>query len=112
MLFLVAGAGPFAFETIVLVDLLALVGTDVFLLSLLFYFREALFGWVRPAYLRLRIRVEGWGLMWPDRSWFRSTQDFGRCITYNLDIMEIPIRVAACAMLLFAAAAIIERLLV
>jgi len=104
VLFLIAGAGPFAADVVILFDLITLVGMDVFLLSLLLYFREALFGWISPWRAKIRASVESKGLLWPDRNWFASSQEFGRRLTYNLDLMEVQLRVVALAMLLSAAA--------
>ena len=111
VLALLVGAGPFVAELAILIDVVSIVGTDVFLLSVLFYFRESLFEWIRLAISRVRSHADGCGLLWPDRSWFRSTQDFGRCVTYNLDVMVIPRRVITCSMLLFAIAAYVQGLL-
>jgi hypothetical protein len=110
VLLLVAGAGPFAADMAILMDVITVLGTDVFFLSLLLYFREALFGWVRPCIARFRAFVEQKGLLWPDRSRFRSSQDFGRWITYNLDMMEVPLRVVACGTVVIAVVVSVGRL--
>jgi hypothetical protein len=110
VLLLVAGAGPFAADVAILMDVITVLGTDIFLLSLLLYFGESLFGWVRPCIARFRAFVEQRGLLWPDRSRFRSSQDFGRWITYNLDMMEVPLRVALCGTVVIAVAVSVARL--
>jgi hypothetical protein len=110
VLVLLAGAGPFVADVAILIDVISIIGTDIFLLSVLLYYRESLFGWVRPAISRVRLHVDGCGLLWPDRSWFRSAQDFGLCITYNLDVMVFPRRIVTCSVLLIAVVVYVQGL--
>lgn len=92
-----------------MIDLITVLGADIFFLSILLYFREALFGWVRPCLLRFRALVERNGLLWPDRTWLESPDEFGRRLVYNLDVMEVPLRVALCALVAVAVAVSLGR---
>lgn len=108
ILLLVVCAAPFAGEMAALIDIIAVLGTDVLVLSVLLYFRESLLQWARPTWTTFRAYVERHGLLWPSRDWFKSTEDLGRYVTYNFDILERPLRIATCTMLAVALAVILQ----
>ena len=110
VLLLVAGAGPFAIDVAIMIDLITVMGADVFFVSLLMYYREALFGSARAYLARIRAVVERNGLLWPNRSWLESPAECGRRITYNLDIMEVPLRIAVCTLFGLAIAVKVAQL--
>jgi hypothetical protein len=96
---IVVAAGPFGIDLVVLIDLIALVGVDVFLLSLLYYLSDSSLAWLSPLLYRCRSLLLREGAVWPSRDCWESPASLALCLGHNLCVLVTPTRYAGVALL-------------
>ena len=101
---IVVAAGPFGIDLVVLIDLIALVGVDVFLLSLMYYFSDSSLVWFSAAVYRCRLLLLREGAVWPSREYWESPASLARCLGHNLWVLITPTRYAGFTSLCLVAA--------
>ena len=101
---IVVTAGPLGIDLVVLIDLIALVGVDVFLLSLMYYFSDSSLAWFSPLVYRCRALLLREGAVWPSRECWESPASLSLCLGHNLCVLITPTRYAGFASLCLVAA--------
>ena len=89
---IVVTAGPLGIDLVVLIDLIALVGVDVFLLSLMSYFSDSSLAWFSPLVYRCRALLLREGAVWPSRECWQSPASLALCLGHNLCFLITPTR--------------------
>jgi hypothetical protein len=96
---IVVAAGPLGIDLVVLIDLITLVGVDVFILSLLYYFSDSSLAWFSPVVYRCRALLSREGAVWPSRECWESPASLALCLGHNLCFLVTPTRYAGFALL-------------
>jgi len=96
---IVVAAGPLGIDLVVLIDLIALVCVDVFLLSLMYYFSDSSLAWFLPLVTRCRFLLLREGAVWPSRECWGSPASLALCLGHNLCVLITPTRYTGFALL-------------
>lgn len=96
---IVVAAGPLGIDLVVLIDLIALVGVDVFLLSLLYYLSDSSLAWISPVVYRCRSLLLREGAVWPSRECWESPGSLALWLGHNLCVLITPTRYGGFALL-------------
>jgi hypothetical protein len=90
-------AGPLVADVAVLIDLITVVGADVFLLSIVLYYSSGLVRLYRAWVSIIRMAAIRSGLLMPHERWARSPAEWCRYLGHNLCVLSTvrPVRIAS-----------------
>jgi hypothetical protein len=102
LLIVILVAAPFAADLIVLVDLITLVGVDVFFLSILYYYSGSVSAWLGPLVQTCRRALRQRGAIAPTREVLASPAAVAQYIGHNVVVLVTPLFFVGIAMACFA----------
>jgi hypothetical protein len=98
-------AGPLVADIAMLIDLITVVGADVFLLSIALYYRSVFLEFYRACVSIVRRPLIRSGLLMPDSAWLQSPTEFCRYLGHNLCVFSTirPVAIVSLALIFVAA---------
>jgi hypothetical protein len=101
VLLLIVAAGPLLADIAMLIDLITVVGADVFVLSIALYYRSAFLEFYRGCVSTICRWLMRNGLLAPDNTWLQSPAEFCRYLGHNLCVFSTvrPVKVLSLALI-------------